>query len=359
MNAAADLGIDVTVTLASPIAEQYLAKRIPALEGINAFTRRRIRNVLAEEIAAGAPLGRQIRRMRREFRIFRRGVKGPRGPSRARTTARTENGIAWGTGQHAQMRESGVIGEIWITSRDARVRQSHAALEGACALIDELFANGLHVASAAYERGDPGLGLERSHGLDLGLKWESAESHLHVNVYQTRFSNYIALQATGASLPGDNGASAPVYAFTAVPARLRGVEVEGRWQLHRAVAALGQFDAVRGDNQSTGEPLPRLAPRRAMLGLEARHGEWSGRLEWRVAARQDRVARFDTPTPGYGTLRLSVARQLRWGQTDALWYLKLDNLGDKLAYNATAVPTIRALAPQAGRSVSTGLQLRF
>ncbi|MFX8141529.1 hypothetical protein ABTK98_20460, partial [Acinetobacter baumannii] len=77
-----------------------------------------------------------------------------------------------------------------------------------------------------------------------------------------------------------------------------------------------------------------------MLGLEARHGEWSGRLEWRVAARQDRVARFDTPTPGYGTLRLSVARQLRWGQTDALWYLKLDNLGDKLAYNATAVPTI-------------------
>ncbi|MBA4218668.1 MAG: membrane receptor protein, partial [Methylibium sp.] len=192
----------------------------------------------------------------------------------------------------------------------------------------ELFANGLHVASAAYERGDPGLGLERSHGLDLGLKWESAESHLHVNVYQTRFSNYIALQATGASLPGDNGASAPVYAFTAVPARLRGVEVEGRWQLHRAVAALGQFDAVRGDNQSTGEPLPRLAPRRAMLGLEARHGEWSGRLEWRVAARQDRVARFDTPTPGYGTLRLSVARQLRWGQTDALWYLKLDNLGD-------------------------------
>ena len=143
MNAAADLGIDVTVTLASPIAEQYLAKRIPALEGINAFTRRRIRNVLAEEIAAGAPLGRQIRRMRREFRIFRRGVKGPRGPSRARTTARTENGIAWGTGQHAQMRESGVIGEIWITSRDARVRQSHAALEGACALIDELFANGL------------------------------------------------------------------------------------------------------------------------------------------------------------------------------------------------------------------------
>lgn len=222
----------------------------------------------------------------------------------------------------------------------------------------ELFANGLHVASAAFERGDAGLGLERSKGLDVGLKWEGEGSHVHVNVYETRFANYIALQATGESADND-GASVPVYAFTAVPARLRGVEFEGRWQLHPAVALLSQLDAVRGDNRSTGEPLPRLAPLRAMLGLEAKRGDWSGTLEWRGAARQTRVAEFDTPTPGYGTLRLTLARQLRWDRVDALWYLKLDNLGNKLAWNATAVPTIRDLAPQAGRSIATGLQLRF
>jgi iron complex outermembrane receptor protein len=96
-----------------------------------------------------------------------------------------------------------------------------------------------------------------------------------------------------------------------------------------------------------------------MLGLEGKWGEWSGRLEWRGAKRQTRVAEFDTPTAGYGTVRLSLARQLRWGRTDALWYLKLDNLGNKLAYNATAVPTIRDLSPQPGRSASTGLQIRF
>lgn len=222
----------------------------------------------------------------------------------------------------------------------------------------ELFANGLHLASAAYERGDATLGLERSKGLDLGLKWESAQSHVHVNVYETRFSNYIALQATG-EMADNGGEAVPVYVFQAVPARLRGVEFQGRWQIHPAVALLSQLDAVRGDNRATGEPLPRLAPLRAMLGLEAKQGDWSGKLEWRGAARQTRVAEFDTPTPGYGTLRLSVARQLRWGQTDALWYLKLDNLANKLAYNATAVPTIRDLAPQPGRSASTGLQLRF
>jgi iron complex outermembrane receptor protein len=222
----------------------------------------------------------------------------------------------------------------------------------------ELFANGLHVASAAFERGDASLGLERSKGLDVGLKWEGAQSHVHVNVYETRFTDYIALQATGETADND-GEAVPVYAFQAVPARLRGVELEGRWQAHPAVALLGQLDAVRGDNRSTGEPLPRLAPLRAMLGLEGKWGEWSGRLEWRGAKRQTRVAEFDTPTAGYGTVRLSLARQLRWGRTDALWYLKLDNLGNKLAYNATAVPTIRDLSPQPGRSASTGLQIRF
>lgn len=222
----------------------------------------------------------------------------------------------------------------------------------------ELFANGLHLASAAFERGDPALGLEKSRGADVGIKWEGDGSHVHLNVYETRFSSYIALQATG-EMADNDGEAVPVYNFSAVPARLRGVELEGRWQAHPALALLGQLDAVRGENRTTGEPLPRLAPLRAMLGLEGKWGEWSSRLEWRGARRQARVAEFDTATPGYGTVRLSLARQMRVGGFDALWYLKLDNLGNQLAYNATAVPTIRALAPQPGRSASTGLQLRF
>ena len=222
----------------------------------------------------------------------------------------------------------------------------------------ELYANGLHLATAAYERGDATLGLERSRGADLGLKWEGRDSHAHINVYETRFSNFIALQANGQTVDND-GQELPVYVFQGVPAKLRGLELEGRWQLSPLLALLGQFDLVRGENTATGEPLPRLAPRRAMLGLEARQGEWSGKLEWRGAARQDRVAQFDTPTAGYGTVRLSLARQLKLGGTDALWYLRLDNLGNKLAYNATAVPTIRELSPQVGRSAQTGLQVRF
>jgi iron complex outermembrane receptor protein len=286
------------------------------------------------------------------------GVDWSAGARTERVTVDSDGGDRFGAAQSRRFSPlslalSGVLplSDAWSLSANLNRTQRAPAYY-------ELFANGLHVASAAFERGDANLGLERSKGLDVGLKWEGAQSHVHVNVYETRFTNYIALQATGETADND-GETVPVYAFQAVPARLRGVELEGRWQVLPALALLGQLDAVRGDNRSTGEPLPRLAPLRAMLGVEGKWGDWTAKFDWRGAARQTRVAEFDTPTPGYGTLRLSVARQLRWGQTDALWYLKLDNLGNKLAYNSTAVPTIRDLAPQPGRSASTGLQVRF
>ncbi|MBB4841512.1 iron complex outermembrane receptor protein [Paucibacter oligotrophus] len=229
----------------------------------------------------------------------------------------------------------------------------------------ELHAKGVHVASGAFERGDANLGLEKARGLDLGLQWKTAGQLLRLNVYQTRFSSYIALDATGETHAEPGAEALPVYAFKSVPALLKGFELEGRWTLPAqwlpgALLNLSaQLDGVRGENRATGEALPRLAPLRATFGLDAQQGAWSGRLEWRLAARQDRVPVLDKPTAGYGIVKLSLARQFMLGSSDALWYLKLDNLTNKLAYSAASVATIRDLSPLAGRSLHTGVQVRF
>jgi iron complex outermembrane receptor protein len=231
----------------------------------------------------------------------------------------------------------------------------------------ELFANGVHVASGAFELGDAQLGLERARSVDLGLHWKRGESRWSAQVYQTRFSNYIALEATGREVQeiGEDGSVEliPEYAYRGVPARLHGVELEGRQPLPSLAGwdlVLGStLDWVRGTNRATGEPLPRLNPLRASLSLEALSGPWTVQLQWHGAQRQNRVPVLDTPTAGYGLLRLNVARQFQLGGLDALWYLKLDNLGNKLAYSASSVATIRALSPLAGRSLFTGLQLKF
>lgn len=228
----------------------------------------------------------------------------------------------------------------------------------------ELHANGVHVASGAFERGDVDLGKERANGVDVGLAWQGAEQMLRLNVYRTQFSSYIALDATGVQIDAD-GESLPEYAFKSVPALLQGFELEGRLDLPASLLAgaklslTAQLDGVRGENRDTGEALPRLAPLRASLGLDAQYGLWSGRVELRGAARQDRVPVLDSPTAGYGIVKLSLARQFRVGSSDGLWYLRLDNLGNKLAYSASSVATIRDLSPLAGRSAHMGVQVRF
>lgn len=221
----------------------------------------------------------------------------------------------------------------------------------------ELFADGVHAATGAYERGDPSLAPERSRQLELALQWQRGEDRLRAGVYAARFANYIALEATGRTLE-----EVPEYAFQAVRARLSGAEIEGRHRLLEAPWTLtleGNASLTRASNTDTGEALPRIAPLRALLALDARQGPWTLRAELDHAARQDRVSEGDAATPGWTLLNLSLTRRLGLGGSDALWFLKLNNAGDRLATSASAILTVRQLAPLPGRSLKTGLRVVF
>ncbi|NDG41084.1 MAG: TonB-dependent receptor [Betaproteobacteria bacterium] len=228
----------------------------------------------------------------------------------------------------------------------------------------ELYANGLHVATGAYERGDPGQQLERSRHLELGLQWQQGASKLHTALFATRFANYIALAATGLQIGVKAGAptNRPEYRFIGVPAALHGFEAEARhrllagpWQLETSAG----LDLVRGSNSATGEPLPRIAPMRLQLGLDAAQGVWRAGVALKSVARQDRVPAEDIATGGATLVDLWARWQQRWGDTDAVWSLKLANLGNALAYNATALRSARALSPAGGRALTAGLRLSF
>ncbi|MEO8805443.1 MAG: TonB-dependent receptor [Burkholderiaceae bacterium] len=230
----------------------------------------------------------------------------------------------------------------------------------------ELFANGLHAATGAFERGDPSLQAERGNNFDLAVEWKSGADHLRVGVFSARFSRFISLEATGADInvtdADGNASSAPEYAFKSVPARLHGFEIDGRRRLLDGAWTLdlsGKLDLTRATDSSTGEPLPRVAPMRLALGLDAGFGPWSARIELDHAARQDRVPANDTATASYSIVNLSLTRKFELAGSDALWFLKLGNVGNTLAYNASTIDTVRGLAPLPGRALKTGLRVSF
>ncbi len=227
----------------------------------------------------------------------------------------------------------------------------------------ELYANGVHVATAAYERGDPNLALERSRHLELGLAWRQGQQAFKLSAFSTRFARFIALDATGSEVvvageAGEPDSSVPEYAFRAVRARLNGLELEARAALPVAtlpLAASLSLDWVHGDNLDNGEPLPRLAPLRLGATLEADFLRWRAGLSLRHAARQTRVPAYDTATPGYTLLDLWATGRV--GAASGLqWFARVSNASNRVAYNASAVSTVRGLSPAGGRALTVGLR---
>lgn len=233
----------------------------------------------------------------------------------------------------------------------------------------ELYANGVHVATAAYERGDASLPLERSRHVEAGAGWISGGHGVQFSAWHTRFSSYLALDATGVDIavpgePGEPDEVVPEYAFRAVRARLQGLELEAhtRWSgvagWPFALALGAGLDWVRGDNLDQGEPLPRLAPRRLRATLEAQGEGWRLGLGLRHSAQQSRVPATDTATPGHTVVDLWASGALPLGP-ETNWFAKLSNLGNELAYSATTLATMRGLSPAAGRALSVGVRARF
>jgi len=233
----------------------------------------------------------------------------------------------------------------------------------------ELYANGVHAATAAYEQGNRSLSQEQGRHLELAALWKSGADHLRLGAYQTRFSRYIGLDDTGLRVddsgqvvPDGAPDSLPLFRFQAARARLQGVEIDGfkrlldqRWRLD----ATARFDLARGTNLDRAEPLPRLPGWRASLALDASTGAWTHRLEVTRVGRQARVPEGDTATAGYTLVTLSLRRRISLGSADAVAFAKLGNATHKLAYNASAIQTIRGLSPLAGRALQVGVRVAF
>jgi len=223
----------------------------------------------------------------------------------------------------------------------------------------ELFADGVHVATAAYERGDSGIDKERSGNLDVGAAWKAGSNRFSVNGYMSRFQNYVALSSTGLVEDGED-----LYIFEQVRARFVGMEASSSTRLSAGASTLDlalRGDVVRASNLSSGEALPRIAPWRVGASLIWGSGAWGAKFDVDRAGAQNRVPEGDTATAAYTLVNLSGTYRVKAGASNLLWYARLDNLTDTLAYSASSVLTSTAFgkAPLPGRSLRLGLQASF
>ena len=241
----------------------------------------------------------------------------------------------------------------------------------------ELYSNGPHIATAAWETGNSALGLEKSNSLDVGIAFKQDAHKFAFNAYTSQFSNYIGLNATGNTRsaegelnPAEGGVTDAIY--SGVRARFTGFEASGTLRLvgkGGLIDTSGQSldvdlraDTVRATDLSTGQALPRIAPMRLGATMVWGAGPWGARLGFDHSFAQNRVPDVgQRATDAYTLWNAAVTYKTKQNGADLLWYARVDNITDTLAYSTTSVLSTTAFpkAPLPGRSLKVGLQVNF
>lgn len=214
----------------------------------------------------------------------------------------------------------------------------------------ELYARGPHLATLTYELGDPGLGRETSRNVDLTLRKNAGDTQFSLGVFHNRVRNYIYAQTL------DAFEDYRLIRYAQKDAEFTGLEAQVSQKLDRHVT-VGVFgDAVRGRLLGGGD-LPRIPAARAGVRAKVLWGPWSGDVEYYRVFRQNRVADFESETPGYNMVNLGIAYDGRWGASDYSIYLRATNLFDQLAFNHASF--VASAAPLPGRRVTLGVRLAY
>jgi iron complex outermembrane receptor protein len=220
---------------------------------------------------------------------------------------------------------------------------------------EELYVNGPHPGTQAFEVGDPALAKEKSNGVEVTVRIEGDGYKLGAAAYHIWFSDYVYQQETGA-IEDD----LPVFEYRQGDARYLGFEIDGSVRVAKIDGFTVNLDAladyVKATIKTVG-PAPRIPPFRALAGIEAQSDRLSGRLEVERTARQDRLAAFETPTRGFTLVNASIAWKPLKGNEATSLTLSANNLFDVDARRHASF--LKDFAPLAGRDVRLTAHLSF
>ena len=247
---------------------------------------------------------------------------------------------------------SGSIGTFWKPSEPLFLglsvsRNSRAPTEA------ELFAQGPHIATRAFEVGNRDLRSEEVISIEATAHLEAGRWDADLHLFNAEYDGFIDLRPTGEEEDGLD-----VFNYVQTDASFHGLEAELGYQAwERGSDSLrfeAGYDTVRGD---TDLGAPARIPPWAVTGRAiAELGPWTLKLQARHVGEQDRVADFELPTDSYTTADAYVG----WSPSDEgglLLYAEARNLTDEEVREHTSF--LKDLTPLPGRNFRVGVAYRF
>ena len=252
----------------------------------------------------------------------------------------------------------GLLGSI----SDSLTVSGMVDFSGRAPTAEELYSNRPHLATSAFEIGDPNLDEEQVVALTLSTRFANERFEIDSSVYAMEFNDYIYEIGTGEEID-----ELPVFQWQQGDASFLGVNVKGL--VHLAIIGDGDldfnflFDIVRGEldtgtqNGAANLNLPRIPAARASVGLSWRSHDWELGFDYLSVDNQSRVADFELPTDSYEDLTLFIQRSLAVGENEIKLFLSGRNLtNDEQRYHGSIV---KDFAPAPGRRWEVGVRMDF
>lgn len=243
--------------------------------------------------------------------------------------------------------------------------------------VEELYSNGPHLASFAYEVGNPALLAEVGWGAEAFVGVERPVGGAQLTLYRNAVAHYVRyaplIGADGRPLRDYRLQRYDVYQATADDAVLQGMEAEADVRLGTAWRAGATLQGVWGRDTGTGEALPFIPPLHTRLTLRRDGRRVLGGLALDAAAAQRRVPTAPgalvgcvgregigdcpdalpgefVPTGGRALVSLWIGGRMDVRGSLHSLTLRVDNALDT-AYR-DPLSRVKTVAPQPGRNVS-------
>ena len=249
---------------------------------------------------------------------------------------------------------SGALGVVYEGIDGIRVGINGSRAERAPS-AEELFSNGPHIATQAFEIGDANLQTETAWGLEAYARGSIGAGTFNLTVFKQWFGNYSFLEETG-----EEEDDLPVFQYLQQDADFFGIEADLNYPIidgegFRLITDLraSYVEAELAD----GTAVPRIPPLSLLGALEAQTGAFDVRGEVQWFDKQDRTTVFETPTDSFTLVNALIAWRPLADNQNVTVQLAADNIFDVNGRRHASFT--KDFVPLVGRNFRASVRLSF
>ena len=247
-------------------------------------------------------------------------------------------------------------------------------LTGRAPGIEDLYSDGPHLGTYAYEIGQPTLDLEKTIGLEASLEHHTDKSEIRLTGYRNFSPNYHISSKMGECeeefvdgeghpcagadfIEWGSGSSGWLYKYQMQGLRVSvyGLESELKYKLTNSINLYGSISSIRGENLSDNTPLAYIPPDKFLFSTELDLNPITAALTLKKVSPQERLGEFETRTDGYFLTDVSGTYIIHSSNIIHKIIFRIDNIFDQEYYNHLS--RIKLIMPEKGRSI--GIQYRL